>query len=317
MSERLTLLVYAEESDAPAYAAIAARFPVEALMETTGAGFLRAIPSADLVCMARKYERDWLTQGRRVKWLHVGGTGIDRLLPLADLPPDLVISNTPGLNAEMMADYVLCTLLMLTWNFPRLWRNQRKSRWERWGVERVEGKALAVIGVGNIGQRIAERASHIGLRVYGLERTPEPRPGFEFVGGMDQLATILGQADYVALALPLTDVTRGLFGRRELGWMKKSAFLINVSRGLVVREQELIEALRRGDIAGAALDVFEAEPLPESSELWTLDNVILTPHLSSWSTDYRLRSASIFGQNLERYLAGEPLLHVIDRTKGY
>ncbi len=312
------LLVFAEDVDIPAYAAVTARFAqVTTCIETFPEGFCRAIPDADLVCMARKYDKRWLLNAPRLRWLHVGGTGIDRLHPLEELPADLIISNTPGLNAEMMADYVICTLLMLTWNFPRLWRNQMAAIWERWGVERVEGKRLTLIGVGNIGQAIAHRASALGMRVGGIKRSPEPVPGVEQVVGLNQMLPVLRESDYVVLAVPLTDETRGLIGRRELEAMPASSYLINISRGAVIQEQALVAALKQRVIAGAALDVFEIEPLPRESELWKLDNVILTPHVSSWSKDYRIRSAEIFGANLERYLSGQPLLHIVDRTKGY
>ena len=318
MTARLKLLIYAEEADIAPYTAVSERYPqIETCIEKSADGFLRAIQSTDIVCMARKYDRHWLSDARRLQWLHVGGTGIDRLYPLDELKPDLVISNTPGLNAEMMADYVIGTLLMLTWNFPRLWRNQMAAKWERWSVERVEGKMLVLVGVGSIGCAIARRARTLGLLVTGVTRSASPVPEVERVFGPDQLHQVLGKADYVVLAVPLTSETRGLIGPQELDAMKKSAHLINVSRGSVVQEQALITALKEERIAGAALDVFASEPVPPESEFWKLENVILTPHLSSWSKDYRIRSAEIFGINLERYLSGQPLLHVIDRAKGY
>ena len=318
MTARLKLVIYAEEEDASVYTAVASPYSqVETRIENSTEGFIQAVQDADIACMARKYDKRWILGATQLKWLHVGGTGIDRLLPLDDLKPDLVISNTPGLNAEMMADYVLCTLLMLTWNFPRLWRNQMAGKWERWGVERVEGKVLVLVGVGNIGRAITRRAGLLALRVIGVKRSPQPVPGVERVVGIDQLHPVLREADYVVLAVPLTNDTRGLIGRRELEAMKASACLINISRGSIVQEQALIAALKAGDIAGAALDVFETEPLAPESELWKLENVILTPHLSSWSKDYRMRAADIFGVNLDRYLSGQPLAHVIDREKDY
>ncbi len=315
---RDNLLIFAEEADVPAYAAVAGRFgQLASHIEATPEGFCQAMPEADIICMARKYDKRWLLNAPRLRWLHVGGTGIDRLYPLTDLPVDLVISNTPGLNAEMMADYTICTLLMLTWNFPRLWRNQMAAVWERWGVERVEGKTLTLVGVGNIGSAIARRAGVLGLRVRGIKRTPSPMPEVEDVVGPDQMLAALHASDYVVVAVPLTAETRGLIGRRELDAMPSTSYLINISRGAVVQEQALVAALEERVIAGAALDVFETEPLPRESALWALDNVILTPHVSSWSRDYRLRAAEIFGINLERYMAGQPPLHVVDRSKGY
>lgn len=318
MKERLKLVIYVEDVGVDAYEAIPSRFSqVDTRIETTDKEFAMAARDADIICMARKYSRSMVLGARRVKWLHVGGTGIDRLRPLSDLDPELIITNTPGLNAEMMADYVICVILMLTWDFPRLVRNQLERLWERWPVDRVKGKVLALIGVGNIGRFVASRATALGIRVIGVKHSPGPVPGVEQVVGLDQLHQILRVADFVVLAVPLTSETWGMIGPRELEAMKKSAYLINVCRGRVVQEHALITALQRGHIAGAALDVFENEPLPVDSELWKLKNVIISPHISSWSKDYRMRAAEIFCANLEKYLAGEPLLHVIDRSKEY
>jgi D-2-hydroxyacid dehydrogenase (NADP+) len=164
---------------------------------------------------------------------------------------------------------------------------------------------------------VISRATVLGMRVMGVKRSPEPVPGLEQVVGLDQLHQTLRLADFVVLAVPLTSETWGMIGPRELEAMKKSAYLINVCRGNVVQERALITALQRGHIAGAALDVFENEPLPADSELWGLKNVIISPHISSWSKDYRMRAAEIFWVNLERYLSGNPLLHIIDRSREY
>lgn len=318
MTERLKLAIYAEDVGVDAYKGIPSRFSqINVRIETTAETFAKVARDADIICMARKYSRSMVLEARRLQWLHVGGTGIDRLRPLSDLDPELMITNTPGLNAEMMADYVMCVILMLTWDFPRLVRNQLERFWERWPVDRVQGKVLALIGVGNIGRSVASRATALGIRVIGVKRSPGPVPDLEQVVGLEQLHQILRVADFVVLAVPLTSETWGMIGPRELEAMKKSAYLINVCRGNVVQERALITALQRGHIAGAALDVFENEPLPVDSELWKLKNVIVSPHISSWSKDYRMRAAEIFCANLEKYLAGEPLLHVIDRSKEY
>jgi phosphoglycerate dehydrogenase-like enzyme len=318
MKERLKLAIYAEDVGVDAYGVIPSRFSqIDVRIETTAEKFAKVALDADIICMARKYSRSMVLEARRLKWLHVGGTGIDRLRPLSDLDPELIITNTPGLNAEMMADYVMCVILMLTWDFPRLVRNQLERLWERWPVDRVQGKVLALIGVGTIGRSVASRATALGIRVIGVKRSPGPVPGVEQVVGLDQLHQILRVADFVVLAVPLTSETWGMIGPRELEAMKKSAYLINVCRGRVVQEHALITALQRGHIAGAALDVFENEPLPVDSELWKLKNVVISPHISSWSKDYRMRAGEIFCANLEKYLAGKPLLHIIDRSKEY
>lgn len=318
MSTRLNLVIYTHPDSAHEFSSIPARFPeVEVQIEETSERFEEAARQAGIICIARRYERETILQARRLRWLHVGGTGVDRLHPFDELNPELVITNTPALNAEMMADYVVCTILMLTWDFPRLMRNQAARIWERWGSEKVSQKVVTLVGLGGIARPIINRVRVMGMRVVGVRRSTEPVLGVEQVFATDQLHEALAAGDYVVLAVPLTPETRGLIGTRELQAMKRSAYLINVCRGQVVQEEALVEALREGTIAGAALDVFAKEPLPSGSELWGLDNTILTPHISSWSSDYRRRATEIFVENMERYLAGESLLHQVDRERGY
>lgn len=317
MEERPKLAIYTDNVEAHAF--ISSRFPqVEVRIEDTAEGFVEAARDSEIIFIARKYARSMVLGAHYLKWLHLGGTGIDRLRPLSDFNPEIIITNTPGLNAEMIADYVICVILMLIWDFPRLIRNQSKRRWEkRWAVEKLGGKTLALIGLGNIGRAVARKATAMGLRVIGVKRSPGPVPAVERVTGPDQLHEIMGEADFVVLAVPLTGNTWRMIGPREFRAMKETAYLINVCRGAVVQEQALIVALQEGRIAGAALDVFENEPLPPDSELWGLENVIISPHISSWSEDYRTRSAEVFCINLERYLSHQPLLNVIDRSREY
>lgn len=316
MKERSKLVIYTDNVEA--YAFLSRQFPkVEIRIEDTAEGLLEAMQDAEIAFMARKYTRDMVLDARRLKWLHIGGTGIERLQPLSDFDPGIIITHTPGLNAEMMADYVLCVILMLNWNFPRLIRNQSERRWERWAVDRLEGKTLALVGLGNIGQAVAHKATALGMRVVGVKHSPDSVSAAERVVGPDRLHEILAEADFVVLAVPLTRETRGMIGQREFQMMKETAYLINVGRGAVVQEHALIAALKEGCIAGSALDVFENEPLTPSSELWDLDNLIITPHISAWSQDYWQRAAEVFCTNLERYLSYQPLLNVVDRSREY
>jgi phosphoglycerate dehydrogenase-like enzyme len=277
----------------------------------TADDFITAAREAEIIFLARKFERTMLMNTPRLKWLHIGGTGVDRLLPLTDFD-HISITYTPGLNAAMVADYVMCVMLMLTWNFPRLHRNQNQRYWERWSSERLEGKKICLLGVGNIGGRVAIKAHALGMRVIGVKRSIAPVANVERVVSPKHLAEVLVEADYVVLAMPLTNETRGRIDNAELELMKKTAYLVNVGRGALIQERALIAALRERRIAGAALDVFETEPLPPENELWTLDNVILTPHISSWSCDYHACGTDVFCTNLKRYLSHQPLLQVVD-----
>jgi phosphoglycerate dehydrogenase-like enzyme len=226
MEERPKLAIYTDEVGAQAFAFIPSRFPqVEVRITKTAEGFVEAAQDAEIVCVARGYTRSMVLGARRLKWLHVGGTGIDRLRPLRDLDPEIIITHSPGLNAEMMADYVICVILMLVWDFPRLIRNQVERRWERWSVERLEDKTLALIGLGNIGRAVARRAMAMGMRVIGVKRSPDSVPGVEHVLGPDQLHEVLCEADFVVLAVPLTGETWGMIGSREFHAMKETAYL--------------------------------------------------------------------------------------------
>lgn len=311
------IAIYTDEVTSP-FMAIPDRFPqVDVHFATTASEFTEVASDADVVFMARKYERDLVLNAPKLKWLHVGGTGVDRLRPFNDLDPRIVITHTPGLNAGMMADYVACVVSMLTWNFARIIRNQSVRRWERWPVARLQGKTLALVGLGSIGRAVALKTGCMGLRVTGAKRQPEAVSGVERVVGPDQLHEILSEADFVVVAVPLTSATSGMIGMPQFNVMKETAYLINIARGAVVEEEPLILALQQGHIAGAALDVFEEEPLPPSSPLWDLDNVILSPHISSWSTDYQERAVTLFCTELARYITGQRLTHVIDRSQEY
>lgn len=299
-------------------AQLADRFPdVDVRLTTSEAEFSAEAHDADVVFMARKYARDMVLLPQNLKWLHVGGTGVDRLRPFSDFAPDTVITHTPGISAEMIADYVICAIGMLTWDAPRMLRNQRQHTWERWPVSRIAGRTLALIGLGNIGQAVARRATAMDMHVIGIRRSPEPVPHVAQVAGPAGLHTTLRGADYVVVAVPLTAATAGMLGEPEFRAMKASAYLINVGRGNVVQERALVAALRNGRIAGAALDVFATEPLPDDHPLWAMDNVIVSPHIAAWSPDYAARAVEVFAANLARYLAGEPLRHVVDRMREY
>lgn len=316
MLERPKLVIYADSVET--YACIRDRFPEVSLhVADTADGIHEAIADAEIVFMARKYRRETLLLARSLKWLHVAGAGVDRLRPFSDFAPHITITRTPTLNAGMIADYVICVISMLAWKFPRLLLQQREQIWHRWPVERLDGKTLVVIGLGKIGSAVAIRATTMGMLVIGVRRRQHRRVSFAHVVEQADLPEVLPQADFVVVSAPLTSETEGMIGAEEFQLMKQSAHLINVGRGAIVHEDALIHALERKQISGAALDVFEEEPLPPHNRLWELPNVIVTPHISSWSTDYGNRAIELFCANLKRYLAGQPLLHVVERSREY
>jgi phosphoglycerate dehydrogenase-like enzyme len=195
---------------------------------------------------------------------------------------------------------------------PEFEANQREHAWQRVECDELTGKTLVVVGVGGIGREVARLASAFGMRVLGVRRSPGPEPHVEALYPPERLAEVLPQADYLVLACPLTRETRGLINAERLALLTPDAYLVNIARGGVVVEAALIEALRAGRLAGAALDVFEQEPLPPESPLWSLPNVIVTPHNSAASPRTLDRGAAIFLDNLRRFAANEPLRGVAE-----
>lgn len=263
----------------------------------------------------RPYPREALIGHPALEWVSVGGAGVDHLAPWD--PARLQVTNSAGVASDVMAQYVLAGILMLTLRLPAFARAQAQRRWAPREVGSIAGKTVAVVGLGHTGRAVARRVGAAGLRVLGLRARPRPTGGVERVCGPEALDEVLAEADYVAVSLPLTERTRHLIGRRAIAAMKPGAFLIDVSRGGVVDGTALSGALAEGRLGGALLDVFEREPLPPDSPFWGLENVIVTPHSSSIYSGWERNSAVMFCDNLEHWLAGQPLENVVDPARGY
>ncbi len=260
---------------------------------------------------------DALPRARRLSWIQLTSAGAEQLLPAREALGSVVVTNTRGIHADLMADYALGVVAMLQWDFPRLLREQRAHTWVPRLVLPLAGRTLVVVGAGAIGSEIARRAAAARLRVIAVKRTAGPVDGADEVVTAEALPDVLGRADFVVLVVPVTSATRRLIGERELRAMRRTAYLINIARGSVVDEAALVRALGDGTIAGAVLDVFEEEPLPPTSPLWTLPNVILTPHVAGEPADYARRVADVFADNVARRRRGEPLRNVVDFERGY
>jgi phosphoglycerate dehydrogenase-like enzyme len=276
----------------------------------------RHFPDMDIL-IAWKFPLDMVKEARRLRWIQVTTAGVDHLLEAAEALRDVVITNTRGIHADIIADFAFAAISVLHWGFPSLFRDQQKKKWEKRYTAPLAGKTLGVIGVGAIGSEIARRGQSFHMSVLGVKRDPSPVDGVDQVFGPDQLHQVLAQSDFVVVALPATPQTHLAIGENELRLMKRTAFIINVSRGTIVAESSLVKALKEKWIAGAALDVFEKEPLPEGSPLWTLQNVIITPHIAGDLTDYPERVAEVFSENLLLWKAGKPLTRVVDLARGY
>jgi glyoxylate/hydroxypyruvate reductase A len=273
-----------------------------------------AIGEAEVV-FGWKVPPDLWRGARRLRWLQVMGAGVEWAL-VPTLPREVVITRAPGLFGPWMVEYTLGRCLWVTQRMATFLAAKRERRWLRDVIpERLGGRTLTVIGLGDIGRGIARAAHGLGLTVLGVSLSGRPVRGVKQVFGPRQLSRALALADFAVIALPLTPDTRGLIDRKALATMRPTAWLINIARGPVVDEAALVEALRAHRIAGAILDVFDTEPLPAHHPLWAFDNVVITPHISGPSTAEEI--TPVFNRNLARYLAGQPLQHVVDRRRGY
>lgn len=256
----------------------------------------------------------------RLKWIQLTSAGADRLLNSGFIEDGVVVTTVSGLHATPIAEYVLTAMLMFAKGFPRTVRAQQRGEWTRFAPTELRGKTVGVVGMGHIGEEVARLAKAFGCRVIATRRSVTGASSSDLCDELmpaSELPRLLVESDYVVLCVPLTPATRGLIGERELRLMKPAAVLVNIARGPVTVEDDLIAALNDGTIAGAALDVFDQEPLPEGHAFWSMENVILTPHISGGTEIYNQRAVDIFTDNLRRYLAGETLENIVDPVRGY
>ena len=229
----------------------------------------------------------------------------------------VTVTNSRGIHGAPIAEYTLAAMVMLHADFPGFLRAQAGRQWQRRPVPTLSGRTLGILGLGAIGGDIALRAAAFGMRVIGVSRSGRTVAGCAAAHTPDALHDVLAQCDFVAVTLPLTAGTRGLLDDRAFAAAKRGAFLVNTSRGGVVDEQAMIRALASGHLAGACVDVFETEPLPEASPLWSMPNVILTPHIAGMRDDYVERVLDIFEENLAAFEAGRAMRNVFDLERGY
>ncbi|WP_372508996.1 D-2-hydroxyacid dehydrogenase [Actinomadura madurae] len=280
-----------------------------------------ALPGADVLFMwdflSDALAGAWPASGGP-GWVHIASAGVDRLMFPALIESETKVTNSRGVFDEPIAEYVLGLVLAFAKDLPGTLRLQGERRWRHRETERVTGSRALVVGTGPIGRAIGRRLSAAGLAVTGAGRTArDADPDLGLVHPMERLDEALAEADYVVLAAPLTPRTRGMIDAAALDRMRPSARLINVGRGALVAEPDLVKALRARRIAGAALDVFEDEPLPPSSPLWDMPNVIVSPHMSGDVIGWRDELVRLFAANLGRYVSGRPLRNVVDKRLGY
>ena len=278
-----------------------------------------AIPDAEVAFAwdERLLEPAW-SAAKALRWVQSARTGVDGILFPAFAGSDVVLTNARGVYDAATAEWTIGAILAMAKDLPRLERRRAERRYEPREVELVEGRRLLVVGIGPIGRAIARTARALGMEVRGVGRRGRPGdPVFGYVLGMDAFHEGLRWADVVVDALPATRATDHVFDAAAFAEMRDGARFVNVGRGTTVDEAALVDALASGHLAGAALDVFEREPLPEDSPLWSFEQVIVSPHAGALFGGWREAIVEVFLENLDRWLRGAPLRNVVDKSAGF
>lgn len=285
--------------------------------------FAALAPAADVILSwsgNRKALEAAFAAAPKVKWIHSRSAGLDGLLFPALIDSPVTLTNGRGVFSQSLGEFVMTGALYFAKDLPRMRRNQKAHRWEQFDIEEIRGQTMGIIGYGDIGRACAWRAKAMGMRVIAVRRRPQLSAGDEHVDevfGLDRMLEVVPRCDYVVAAAPLTPETKALISDAVFAAMKPSAVIMNVGRGPVIDEAAMVRALESGRIRGAALDVFETEPLPESSPLWEMENVLLSPHCADHTATWLDDAMQFFLDNFERYAKGEPLENVVDKRAGY
>lgn len=260
-----------------------------------------------------------LSRAPKLKWIQVTSAGVDRYLTEEFKRSKIMLTNASGVHATPIGEFVVSLMLMFAKNAHLFFEAKQKKQWLRTPGTVLNGKTVGVVGLGSIGQEVARLCKAFRMRVIATRRSPKSRHArnVDLLLPPNGLPRLLEESDYVAICLPLTKETRKLFGATEFMMMKPTAYIINIGRGPVIDEDVLIHALEEKQIAGAGLDVFTTEPLPQESKLWNLPNAIISPHVSGGREDYEVGAIDIFCRNLKRYLEGKRLINVVNKEKGY
>lgn len=276
---------------------------------------------ADIEIAAVTRSRGPLLEAPNARWFQLWSAGADWFVKTRPEDDEAIVTNTSGIHALNIGEHVFAMLLAFARNLPQAFRSQEAGQWQRVGSEHLfelTGKTMLILGLGAIGRQCAHLAKAFGMQVIGLRRNPDKgHEGVDEMVGVGDLLSVLPKADVVVSTLPGGPHTKYLMDARAFDAMQNGAYFINIGRGETVDEKALVDALSQGSIAGAGLDVFEEEPLPESSPLWGLENVIITAHYAGETPYYTERALGVFTDNLRRFVAGEPLRNVVDKALGY
>lgn len=252
-----------------------------------------------------------------LRWIHTGSAGVDHILTPTFLSSEIVLTNSAGVHAASIAEWVVAAMLSVVKDLPRLRQQQKSGIWEK--VERPElgGQHLVLLGAGEIAGNLARRLRAFDVRVTAVRRVSSHDSRFDSTATVQELPTLLKSADWLVVAAPLTSETDGLIGREMLEQLPSTGCVVNVARGEILDENALVDLLRAGRLSHAILDVFEQEPLPAGHPLWSLDNVTLLPHTTWRSPRVKERQLALFRSNLRHFVRSEPLVNVVNVSEGY
>jgi len=279
--------------------------------------FDRILPHTEIY-LGWRFPPNLLSRAPKLKWVQWIGAGLDLLSRVGLMESDIVLTHAHGVTTVAVAEHGFCLMMMLARQVPRWISQQRARQWQPFVCPGLDGKTLGIVGLGRIGTKLAGLARPFGMRVLGTEkRVPRKTRGVFGVDTAfpaDALLDMLAECDFVTLCSPLTSETKGLIGEAALRAMKPTAYLINIARGPIIQERILIRALKEGWIAGAGMDVFEDEPLALGSELWEMQNVIVSAHSAPYTERHIGLLMELFCENLKRYLNEQELINLVDKS---
>jgi D-2-hydroxyacid dehydrogenase (NADP+) len=275
---------------------------------------LAAVPDAEVIIGHHfQFDNNMLERAPRLRWIQSLTTGTDAILKLPALRPEVIVTSTRGMHGPQMCELLFLQMLSLLRDMPRLSRNQSAGRWERWPQPLLLGKTVVLVGVGAISEHIAPRCKAFGMTVYGVSSTPRSPAGFDRVFTRSQIQEAAALADFLVLIVPHSPQTENLIDASVIAAMKPTAFLINIARGGVLDEEALLAALHDKRLAGAALDVFRQQPLPQTHPFWRTDHVMVTPLIGGMSNIYLDQAYGVVRDNLRQFFTGraDDLVNVV------
>lgn len=265
--------------------------------------------------------RDVFLMSPRLRWIHSRAAGLEQVLFPELIASDVILTNASGVFSPSLGEFALAAVLYFAKDLRRMIRNQMAGVWEQFDITMISGQTLGIVGYGSIGREVAMRARALGMRVLGFRRSAsrsvDDNSLLDRMYGSGQLREMLPQCDYIVATLPLTQGTRGLIGKAEFESMKANAVLINLGRGPTIDEHAMITAVSNHRIRGAALDVFDHEPLSPGHPFYSMENVLLSPHCADHTPDWLDNSMRFFLEQLDRFSRGESLLNIVDKSQGY